>query len=178
MLSFWRLLALSALALPLSAAAAKETQPAVPDVVRTMLACKNEAADAKRLACYDRAASAFDSAVAQRDVTIVDKQEVRRTRRSLFGYALPNLALLGVDDKNDKEAAAEAETLDSTIQSVRSVSYGKWDMVLEEQAVWRNVDLIDVAPRKGDKVHIKKAALGSYFMKIGSARTIRANRVR
>lgn len=149
----------------------------LPAVVGGVLACRNTPAEAERLACFDKASAALSDAVAQHDVTVLDKEEVKRTRKSLFGFQLPNLALLGIGSKGE-ESAPEAMVLDSTIRSVRSVSYGKYDMELEEHAVWRNIDLLDIAPRPGDKVHIKKAMLGSYFFKINSDRAIKAERIR
>jgi hypothetical protein len=175
--SFSRFFGFGVLALCTALPAAAAPQSNVPEVVKNMLACKSMAADAERLACYDKASAAFDQAVAEREVTIVDKQEVSRTRRSLFGYMLPNLAVLGIGDKDDQKAS-EFTTLDSTIKSVRGSSYGKWEMELEEQAVWRNVELLDAAPKTGEKVHIRKASLGSYFMKIGDRRSVRAVRIR
>jgi hypothetical protein len=148
------------------------------NAVTAVSACRQIGSDAQRLACFDQAAAALDVAVVHHDVTILNKEEVRQTRRSLFGFSMPNLALFGFGEKADNGRNQDMLVLDTTLRTVRSVSYGKWDLETEEDAVWRNVDLLDFAPTPGAKIHISKGTLGSFFLKIGSDRAVRAQRVR
>lgn len=172
-----RTLALILAATALTAAARPPRGGSSP-AVDAVTACRAIAGDADRLACFDRAAAALDTAVTQRDITVLDRQEVRQTRRTLFGFSLPNLALFGVGDTDD-EKAPEFTTLDSTIVSAVPVSYGKYEMTLKDGgAVWRNIDLLDAPPARGSKVHITRGAIGSYFFKIDSDRAIKAMRLR
>jgi hypothetical protein len=162
------------LALPVAASAA--SPPPNGGALADVRACRAIAASDQRLACYDTAVAALDTAVAKHDITILDRQEVVRTRRSLFGFQLPNLKLFG---GGEREVGGEDQaTLDSTVQSVRPVSYGKWTITIPEGAVWQNTDLMDYAPQPGEKVHLTKGLMGSFFMRIGSNRPVRAIRVR
>ena len=53
-------------------------------------------------------------------------------------------------------------------------------MELEDGGVWAQTDneLIGHDPHRGSKVEIKKAAMGSFFMKIDGQRALRARRVK
>ena len=172
-----RLFPFAMMGIPLMAANAVVAPPATANAVSTITSCRNIASDTDRLACYDHAAAALDVAVAHHDITVLDKEEVHRTRRTLFGFSLPNLAVFGIGDKSETDKSPDLAVLDTTLRSVRAVSYGKWDMETEEHAVWRNVDLLDFAPTAGEKVHIKKGVMGSFFLKLDSDRAVRAERV-
>jgi hypothetical protein len=173
-----RRLSLTIMCLPAMALAAPAVRPATPNAVAQMAECRQIGADIARLACYDRAAAALDFAVTHKELTILDKEDVRRTKRNLYGFALPNLQLFGIGDKTDKDRASDDMVLDTTLRSVRAVSYGKYDMETAEQAVWRNVDLLDMPPTVGEKIHIKPGLMGSFFFKVGSDRAVKAVRVR
>jgi hypothetical protein len=160
------------------AQSAPEALSPTQNAITRLTACTEIKSDSERLSCFDRTASALNAAVAQREITVLDKEDVRKARRSMFGFLMPNLAAFGLGERSSSKSSAEELTLETVIRSVRSVSYGKWDIETEEQAVWRNVDLLDSAPTAGEKLHIKKGALGSFFLKAGAARAVRAQRVR
>ncbi len=152
--------------------------PAPANAVAKVTECRNVASDAARLSCYDQAVAALDNAVSHHDLTVIDKEDVHRARRSLFGLTMPNLTVFGIGNKQDEAHTPDLVMLDTTVRTVRLVSYGKWDMETEEHAVWRNVDLLDSAPKAGEKMHLKKGVLGSYFLKLGSDRPVKAERIR
>lgn len=128
----------------------------------------------QRLACFDKAAQRLDDAIARHDVVVVDKQEVRRARRSLFGFELPSLGIFGAGDKNEPPFVA----IDSKVMRVSGAGYGKYDITIEGGAVWRNIELLDTPPQAGDKIHIDKTMMGGYFLKTRFARSVRAQRIR
>lgn len=164
----------------IAAAGASAAAPAIApaNAVAKVTECRNIASDAARLSCYDQAVAALDNAVSHHDLTVIDKEDVHRARRSLFGLTMPNLTVFGMGNKQEEAYAPDLVMLDTTVRAVRPVSYGKWDMETEEHAVWRNVDLLDFAPTVGEKMHMKKGVLGSYFLKLGSDRAIKAERIR
>ena len=151
--------------------------------VKALTECRAITADTARLACFDRAAAALAAAVEAKDVAIVDRQEIRRARRSLFGFALPSFSFLGGDDRGgaqDADPAREAEfqEINSTVKSARaSGSYGRFDITLDDGAVWQNTETLRVAPRSGAAVRIRRAAMGSYFLRVDGI-SVRAIRLR
>lgn len=156
-----------------SSATGQEPGDSAARVLGGLRACK-ALPDKDRLACYDRAAAALDQAVVQKEVTLIDKQEVRQTRRGLFGFNLPRIGIFS-DDANKEEAAE----LNTTVASARSVD-GRVEFRLGDgsDAVWRTTDPVAFPPKAGTPVRITKASLGSYFIKFGKDRMVRGMRVR
>jgi hypothetical protein len=142
--------------------------------VAAISACRAIAASDARLACFDKAAAALDTAIQTHDVTVLDKQQVATTKRSLFGFTIPNIALF---NSGKGEDAPENTELDSVITAVRDLGYGHFDITITEDAVWRNADAMDFGPKVGMKIHIKKGLAGNYFLHMGNERTVRGSRV-
>jgi hypothetical protein len=127
-----------------------------------------------RLQCYDTAVASFAQATEAGTVVVVDREAIRRTRRSLFGLSLPGLPFFGGDDS---DAPSEIE---AKIGSVSAADYGKWLITLEDGAVWQtteaNTRLRD--PRPGETATIRRGALGAYFINWSGSRGISAKRIR
>ena len=114
-----------------------------------------------------------------REITFADRATMRKARRGLFGFSLPNLGgLFGGDDDSDKEDRVTA--IDTTIQSVSMDKSGKYRLTVEGGAVWVQIDTTRLPrqPKPGQKVKIKVATMGSYFATIDGGRTIRMKRDR
>ena len=158
------------------AAPPQESDPAAR-VLGGLRACRT-LADADRLACYDRAAAALDQAVQTKEVTLIDKQEVRRTRRGLFGFNLPRIGLFSSDgdDQGEKEGFTE---INSTIASARAVENNRVEFRLTDEgdAVWRTTDP-GYPPKAGSTVRIRKGTLGNYFVRFNNERGVRGMRIR
>ena len=148
--------------------------PALSRVVE----CRSIREDAARLACYDAQVGALDAAEHDKQVVVMDREQIRRTRRSLFGLTLPSLSFLGGGDK-DKAAQEEAATLETTIARASRGPDGKWVLVLADGARWRQSDTRDIPrdPRAGMPIVIRRAALGSYLGKIDGQIAVRMERV-
>lgn len=168
------LIAVSLLALAMPAHSAAQRAPAAEPVAE-LSRCRGIPESAARLACYDQAADNLTRAIAAKQVVVLDRNDVRKTRRSLFGFSLPQLPFFG----KDSDEAPEAKEIKGKLASARELGYGKWRVRLEEGAVWETTEAASgsVDPRAGDEVTIRKAALGSYFLKFGSSRGVRAKRV-
>lgn len=136
-------------------------------------ACRGIADSAARLACFDRESEALLAATARNDVVVMDKAEVSNTRRSLFGFTLPKIALFGAgrDDGGDVDEIAV------TIAGTRSLPGDIWSFTTDDGARWQTTEYSTAVPRNGGKATIKRAALGSYFVKFGGGRAVRAMRV-
>ena len=142
--------------------------------------CQGKTDPTERLACYDTAVAAMVAASSEGEVRVVDRAEVRETRRKLFGFALPDLGIFG--GRGDKEEAAEeAEeftTLNTTITGVRTSS-GSYVLVTAEGAQWQLDEMPArlMKPKVGQTLEIKKGALSSYFLRINGQKGVKGRRV-
>lgn len=152
-------------------AAAKDT-PESP-LVSALVACKAETDDARRLACYDRTAGALADATAKGQIAVVDREDVRKTRRALFGFVMPKLPFFSGDDSADDTT----DVIESTVVSVRAEKYGMFTVVIDGGAVWRTSEVVRRDPKPGSKVRIKRGAVGGYFIGFDGGIAVRGARV-
>ena len=172
-------MSLCSMALTYGAIATAQNEQAgeTPDYLAKLKECQVIADDAARLACFDGSVNAMIAANEAGQVQIIDKEDVSNTRRQLFGLSVPEVGLLkGPDDKQSKEAR---ELLETTITSVRYVSAKKVRFTTEEGALWE----ISRIPRRlrtvkaGDPVIFKKAAMGTFFIRINGQMGVKGKRV-
>lgn len=145
------------------------------DYLAELKACRSIEDEDDRLECYDSKVGAMVSASDAGDVRIVDREDVRRTRRQLFGFTVPDLDILE-GDTQDKESS---EVLETTIASARQLTNKAWRFTTAENAVWE----INNAPARlrsinpGDKVIFKQASLGFYFIRINGQMGVKGKRI-
>lgn len=172
----WALAAAGMLiALPLAAKDdVKKADPFDP-----LRACKSITADAERLSCYDKVSTSLLAAAEEGDLSVVDREEVRATRRKLFGFSLPDFGIFGRGDKaREKDEADEIEILKTTVASSRSSREGL-EVTTAEGAIW----LIPspprrlMTPRSGQSIELTKGSLSSYFMRINGQGGVKARRI-
>ncbi|HVM38564.1 MAG TPA: hypothetical protein VM265_09280 [Sphingomicrobium sp.] len=174
-LNSMRIAAFLSLALVWSGAASA-AQPERPAAVKRLVECRAIADSAARLSCYDREVASFDAAAARQELVVVDREQVKKTRRSLFGLSLPNLGLFDNDDAKTEQITQ----IDSTIRRAAQNAAGKWVLTLADGAVWTQTDSrnLSIDPKPGDAVKIRRAALGSYLANIRGQVGIRVDRLR
>jgi hypothetical protein len=142
------------------------------DYLDTLKSCQAVTEETARLACFDSAVASMVAATEAGDVQIVDREDVRQTKRRLFGFSLPKIGLFGGDDE-------EGELLETTITSVRYMGRRGVRFTTEEGATWE----ISSIPRRlsrievGDPVVFKKASLGSFFVRIDGQMGVKGSRV-
>lgn len=156
-------------------------QDAMPEpsgeYVGQLKSCQSVVDDSERLACFDRAVGEIVSANDAGEVRIIDREDIRDTRRRLFGLSVPEVGVLKREEGEDKEAS---ELLESSITSVRYISGKKIRFTTEEGATWE----IKSAPRwlrnvkTGHGVVFKKAALGTFFIRIDGQMGVKGKRIR
>jgi hypothetical protein len=170
-----RILFAGCLALAAAAAAGAAPKRILPPVVQDLSACRTLADDSARLRCYDAAAAALAQAADKGDIVVVDRDDVRKTRRSLFGFNVPKLPFFSGDDS----ASDQQDEITAKIAGAHSLGNGKWSIRLEDGAVWETTEAKSAVrtPRAGNEVLIKRGSLGGYFMRIAGQRTLRARRV-
>lgn len=146
------------------------------DLVSSLADCRRISDAAKRLNCFDRAVGTLVEAAAREDVILVDREEVRRTRKSLFGFSLPKLPLFNA--RAGAQGTDEVRELETTIQSSQPAGYGLWSMTLAEGGTWQTTEAsrrLDL--RAGQSVHLERGPVGGYMANIGGARAVRVRRV-
>jgi hypothetical protein len=162
-----------------TAAGAKDKPEPKSEYVEGLAACQSLTDPTARLACYDTAVARIVAAAAQGEVRVVDREDMERTRRRLFGFSLPDLGIFG-DNKDDGQSD-ELDMLESTITSVSRTGDDAWIIAIEDgDAVWqiRDAPMRFARPRPGDKVVFKKAALGSYFIRVNGQIGVKGTRIR
>ena len=132
--------------------------------------CRTVSDPAARLACFDESVAALDRAESDKAVVVIDRQQVREARRSLFGISLPATGLFGGDN--------DLPQIETTLKSASVDESGRWSFVLADGARWTQSDDLVIArrPRANDRVIIKRAALGSFRLSVGGQPGVKAKR--
>ena len=159
---------------PAASAPKKVAEGPPPSQVTALLNCRNIADSAERLACYDRTAATIGEAVAKRDLVVFDRESVRKTKRGLFGFSIPNLGIFGDDDD-----AVEIKQIDGSIANIGHNADGGYIFRLADGSRWTQLDSkpFAVPPRHGDKVVVKKGALGAYFLTVVGQPGVKVKRI-
>jgi len=154
---------------------AQDANPARPALLEALLACRSVTATDARLACFDAAAAAFDTAEQQGEVTVIDRVQARETRTRLFGLDLDTANLFGRLRQDDP-----VDAIETTLSSGRQDGRGQWTFVLADGSTWLQIDSERVTSRvaPGVPVRIRQGAMGSYLLSVGGARSVRARRER
>jgi hypothetical protein len=155
--------------LPASASAQEKSDDAQLGQLRE---CQAIVDDAARLACYDREVAAVVAASDAGDIQVVDKEDIRETRRGLFGFSLPKTGIFGGgDDKDD-------EVMTSQITSVRQVGREGYRITIAEGSVWQiNDPPRRFRPKVGDDVELERAAMGSFWVRLNGQNGVKGRRV-
>jgi hypothetical protein len=164
------------LAALLAGAQARTEQRQRPELFEALIGCRAVTEAAARLACFDSAAAALEQAAERRDVVVVDRAQVRESRRRLFGLALPRLPIFGGSDGDGEED--EVTSLEGVIAHASQNSLGQWSVQLQDGGVWVQTDHNPLAlrPRPGQPVVINRGALGSYMMRVNRQPGLRVRR--
>ena len=149
--------------------------PTRAPAMQTVLDCRAIADGTQRLACYDKAVGAMARAEQTGDLVTIDREQRRAVRRQAFGLTLPSLAMFDRGEKGD-----EADRITVTVAGAVRGGDLKWVIRLDDGAVWRQIDdgELEPAPHAGSKAVIRRAALGSFMMKIDGQSSIRVHRDR
>lgn len=173
--SFHKRATFAVIAAPLlvvTASPAGAQDSAATGLVDALAACRAVAAAEERLACYDRASAALVAASESGEVQVVGREDIRKTRRGLFGFSLPRTGLFGGD------GGAEETAITSTITQARRVGREEWLITIEEGSVWRVGDAPQrFRPRAGSTVEIERAAMGSFWIRVDGTTGVKGRRV-
>lgn len=145
-------------------------------LLQKVVDCRGIADSAQRLACYDSTVSALDNAEAKHDIAVVSRAEVQESRKALFGFRLPSLAMFGGGDKHGE--VDEVKEITAKVVGVGEAGYGAYVVTLEGGAVWQQNDSTTMGrrPRVGDTATVTRGALGSYRIIFNGGRGFKAVR--
>lgn len=160
------------------AAAKEEAAPPDNTYIVALRKCQAIKEDSERLACYDKAASSLVAANDSGDLKVVDREDVHKARRGLFGFSLPVLNIFGKGGK-DQADQDEMNQIETTVKSARRTRYGNIIVTTAENAVWEIYEVPQrlMMPRPGDSLVIKKGALTAYFLRIDGQKGVKARRI-
>lgn len=166
---------LLALSLP-GSAGAQEAPDRSSALIDALSACRSVAESTARLACFDQAAAALQSARDKRELVVVSKDTVKQTRRRLFGIALPSIKLFGdgIDDGDDTVVTS----ITAKVVTVQRFDATRWTMKLDDGSTWQSLEPFRLRdPRPGDTIVVKRAAMGSFLGSVNGARSVRMMRI-
>ena len=179
MRNFVLLIASLMITMPTMAAAAtidQTTDEGASRVVAELTACRSITDATQRLACFDRTAAALVTAQENKSIVVVDRAEVKKARRSLFGFALPNINLFG---KPGESSESDVQEITAKIVKVGLAGQQLFTLTLDDDTIWRMGESLGrYPPVPGDKVNIIRGSLGSFRASIAGSRYIQVNRVR
>lgn len=148
-------------------------------------ACADITDDMERLACYDNAVGRLKVAEEAGEVTTISRAEIEEVQRDSFGFSIPSLPKIampkfGGGDKDGRPAVEEFNEISAGVTRVRKDSTGKLIVQLENGQTWKQSDTRRVYLRGGsaDAAVIKKAALGSFRMKLDGGTAFRVDRIK
>lgn len=157
-----------------SLAMAKDKDKPLPraDVFQKVIDCRAIADGTQRLACYDAQVARLDEAATRQEVVIVDKEEVKKTRKGLFGLNIGDIRLFAGNDADSEEEGVNQ--ISSTVKSARQDASGKWTIILADGAKWVQIDTTSIRiPKPGQSIKIRKASMGSFFANVNDQHAIR-----
>ena len=157
-----------------STAAPKPEKTGQAAILKALADCRAIGDSTERLACFDKASADMVQAETSGAVVVIDRQQIREARRQAFGFDLAALNFFNRGLSTD-----EANSLTDEISAVSQRADGKWMLTLKSGATWRQVenDPPNRDPHPGSQVLIKRAALGSFVMKIDGQVAIKVKRV-
>lgn len=152
------------------AEARQNNAPAGNDIIGTVTRCRAIEADVTRLACFDAAATRLAAAG---EVAVVSRQDVEQNQRRLFGF---NVSALNPFENSGR--AENLQSISATMTSARNLGRGEWSITLDDGSVWRKTDGVEVlfSASRQYPVTVRRAALGSYMMKVANDPPFRVRR--
>ncbi len=152
---------------------AAETTVNRPKVYSDIVACRALADAAARLACFDAASKSLEEATESRQVVLLDQGEVRKTKRSLFGFSLPKIPFFG---ESDAEQDEEFKQVEGELEAIQALGNGRHQFAVNDAGTWQTTEGSWLILKNGQKFKIKRGAVGSYMLVV-NGRAIRVKRV-
>jgi hypothetical protein len=150
----------------------------------SVYACASVTDSAQRLACYDSAVAGLKQVESSGGFAVVNREQIEKAEKEAFGLAAPTLSALAESARSTAAApsAEKSKALDRVTFPVKSVSIGpdgRYRFAMENGQEWRQLDGIKLpAIGKGPwQAEIRKAAIGSYMLKLDDRTAVRVKRM-
>ncbi len=162
------LLAVAGLASPATAA-----EPVAGQIQR-VLACRQIADSVLRLACFDREVAVAQANIASKDLVVIDRVQAKAARRTLFGFGGGGIGNLFGDGDKD-----EIKEVLGVVGSARRNGEGTYTIKLADGSTWMQSDDAEIAfkPITGQKVVIRRGALGTYRLSVNGQPAVKVRRI-
>jgi hypothetical protein len=144
-----------------------------------ILACLSIPADAERLACFDTQAKRLQTEEGDGRLAVVTREQIRKVETEAFGLRLPSIPALSAGVlSGGSRGAAPMEALSVQVDRLEIAGDGRMRLVMENGQIWRQTDDVRLGGLgKGPwTAEIRRAALGSYMIKIDGRTAFRAER--
>jgi hypothetical protein len=147
-------------------------------LIDALAQCRTITDPKSRLDCYDKASEIIVAARDKHDIVVVDREEVKQARKSLFGFTSPNLNLFGHNKDKASFPEEEIKQIEGVVETAQLLGDGNWSIILDNQAMWLQTDNQTIVnePHKGSKIIIKRGALGAFWMIIERQPAIKVQR--
>jgi hypothetical protein len=152
-------------------------------------ACASVADSTARLACFDAAVAGLKQASDAGNLSVVSRAQIEKAEKEAFGLPTPSLTAMvettsaapaaASTVKPSKQKPQELDRVTLAIREVGKMPDGRYRFTMENGQVWRQTDDIRLGgmSEKNLMAEIRKAALGTFIMKIGNRSAIRVKRV-
>lgn len=148
-----------------------------PDTFQAVVACRTINQTEARLACYDQSVAAMDEAEQRNQLVVIDRQQVNRAERGIFGLSLPSVSAI-FRRSSDKTPHEEIKQIESALKQVSPAGYGKWTFALEDGGTWATTEAVTGrVPKVGEHIIVKRASLGGYVLSADGGRAVRVKRL-
>jgi hypothetical protein len=144
------------------------------------------AESAARLACFDSAVAGLKQAHASGGVAVVSRARIDAAEKEAFGLEQPSLSALAHSAFSPTTAPAagvapalpELDRVQVTITAVERRATGADRFTMANGQVWEQTDAYDLGRTLKAPVsaEIRKAAVGSFMLKVGDEAAVRARR--
>ena len=163
-------------------AEAKEISP-----LETIYNCSAVTDDSERLQCYDVAVGRTQEAEKSGEFATITRKDAEDVQKDTFGFSIPSLPKLAFPNfgsKSDDETViknktGEIEEVSLPVKSISRGRYGEVTLVFENGQVWRQSENLSVLISEKSppaSATIKRAAFGSYLIKLDTGQSFKANR--
>ena len=144
---------------------------------QAIVACQKISEAQQRLQCFDASVAQLEQATARDEIVVMDRTQIKQTRKSLFGLSLPSISIFESDRSDNGQEQEGVSVIDGKIARAAPGPSGKWFFVLDDGARWAQTELTRMrSPKVGDSIRIRKTALGGYMANINDRPAFRIKR--
>jgi hypothetical protein len=142
--------------------------------------CTQITDDLDRLACFDEAVDKLKSAEAAGEIATITAAEISNLNTESFGFSLPSIPN-NLIPKFNSNKENDLDSVELPVSAVKRLHYDNLRITLENGQVWEQTDnkQINFNRKRGVEVaQIKRAAFGSFKMKLDDGRSFRVKRIK